>query len=87
MLKTLLKSKKFLVSLSGVLFVLLNQVAGLNIPETTLAEVVGLMAAYVIGQGFADKGKEAIKAEEVFVKEEARIQNEFLLSQSVEPRE
>jgi hypothetical protein len=61
MLKTLLKSKKFLVSLSGVLFVLLNQTLGLNIPEATVAEVVGLMAAYVIGQGFADKGKEAVK--------------------------
>ena len=64
MLKTLLKSKKFLVSLSGVLFVLLNKWTALNVPEETVLEVVGLMAAYVIGQGFADKGKEAVKAEE-----------------------
>lgn len=61
MLKTLLKSKKFLVSLSGVLFVLLNRISGLEVPEQTVLEVVGLMAAYVIAQGFADKGKEAIK--------------------------
>jgi len=61
MLKTLLKSKKFLVSLSGVLFVLLNQISGLEVPEATVLQVVGLMAAYVVGQGFADKGKEEAK--------------------------
>ncbi len=63
MLKVLLSSKKFLVSLSGVLFVLLNQISGLNIPEATVIQVVGLLAAYVVGQGIADKGKEAVKDE------------------------
>lgn len=60
-MKQLLKSKKFLVSLSGVLFVLLNKTLGLAVPEETVLQVVGLLAAYVVGQGFADKGKEEAK--------------------------
>lgn len=49
------KSKKFLMSLAGVLAVVLAHF--LNIPEGTTLEVSGIIIAYVIGQGIADAGK------------------------------
>jgi hypothetical protein len=58
MFKTLLSSKKFIASFAGMLFVILNQVSGVPVPEDTVLQVVGLLAAYILGQGIADKGKE-----------------------------
>lgn len=62
MIKKLLASRKFVASASGALFVLLNEVLGLGVSENTVFQVVGLLAAYVVGQGVADHGKERIKA-------------------------
>jgi len=59
-LKELLKSKKFIAMLVGVLTVLLGKV-GLDLDEETLTKIVGLVAAYVLGQGIADHGKEQKK--------------------------
>lgn len=55
------KSKKFLAALSGALFVFLNETLGLGISEAAVIEIVGLLAAYVVGQAIADAGKERIK--------------------------
>lgn len=59
MWKKLLSSRKFVVSLSGILFVMANDVLGIGVSEDVVLGVVGLLAAYVIGQGAADFGKEA----------------------------
>lgn len=61
MLKQMLQSKKFLVSISGVAFVLLNEVSGLVVQEETVLTVAGIIVAYIVGQGIADKGKESVK--------------------------
>lgn len=61
MLKTLLGSKKFIVALAGVLFVLLNELAGLDISEAAVLQILGIVTAYILGQGVADIGKEAAK--------------------------
>lgn len=58
MLAKLFGSKKFIAALSGALFVVLNEVLGFGIQEDTVLEVVGLLAAYIVGQGIADHGKE-----------------------------
>ena len=62
MITDLFKSKKFLAALAGVVFVIVNKL-GLDLDEPTVITIVGLIAAYVIGQGHADTGKEARKLE------------------------
>lgn len=56
----LLKSKKFIMSVGGVLAVVLGHFLG--VPEETTLEIVGIVIAFVLGQGIADAGKEAAKA-------------------------
>ena len=51
----ILKSKKFWVSVGGVVAVLLSHFFG--VAEPTTNEVVALVVAYVLGQGIADAGK------------------------------
>ena len=51
----ILKSRKFYVSIAGVIAVLLAHF--LNIAETTTMEIAGIVIAYVLGQGLADIGK------------------------------
>jgi hypothetical protein len=58
-MKTILKSKKFLSSVAAILFVLSPASAGLD--EATILQVVSLVAAYIVGQGIADNGKEAAR--------------------------
>lgn len=56
----LLKSKKFQMALAGVIVVIItNFIPDIN--DTSLTEIVGLIIAYIIGQGLADFGKEAKK--------------------------
>ncbi len=58
----ILKSKKFQAALVGLALVLLEQV----VPGSSalpVSEAVGLLAAYIIGQGLADFGKERAKIE------------------------
>ncbi len=57
-LKALLSSKKFVAALIGAL-VWLGGKVGLNVDTETMAGIVGPIAAYVLGQGIADSGKEA----------------------------
>ena len=57
------KSKKFWMSIAGVFTILLSEWVGLS--EDKLMGIAGIFISYVIGQGIADKGKEAerVKAE------------------------
>ena len=63
MLQQLVTSKKFLVAFSSILFVLTNEIFSFGIQETTILEVVSVSAAYIVGQGVADSGKEKSRFE------------------------
>jgi len=55
----LFKSKKFLAAIGGVIAAVLFYF--LSIPEQTTKQVLGIIISYIVGQGSADKGKEAEK--------------------------
>jgi uncharacterized protein involved in cysteine biosynthesis len=56
----LLKSKKFQMAVAGIIVVIVqNFIPEIN--ETELLSMVGLVIAYIIGQGAADFGKERNK--------------------------
>lgn len=59
-IKALLGSKKFLVMLAGIIVAVLAKV-GVPLDPDLVNQVVGLAAAYIVGQGIADHGKEAAK--------------------------
>lgn len=64
MLKQLLTSKKFVAAAVGLLTVVLAFVLGklgVSVPDEKLAEFIGILAVYLLGQGIADHGKEAAK--------------------------
>jgi len=58
--KEFLTSKKFIAAVAGILLTLLAKLH-FEIPESTVQELVGLIIAYLISQGWADRGKEAAK--------------------------
>jgi len=58
--KEFLTSKKFIAAVAGVLITLLAKLH-FDIPESTVQEIVGLVIAYLLAQGWADHGKEAAK--------------------------
>ena len=60
LLKSLLESKKAAATLVAVIVWLVARV-GWNVDEALLLPVVGSLATFVLAQGFADKGKEAVK--------------------------
>jgi len=53
-----LTSKKAIATLAGVLIVATNRI-GLQLPEDAVTQIIGAIAAYVVGQGLADLGKNA----------------------------
>lgn len=53
-------SKKFIAAVAGILITLLAKLK-FDVPESTVQEIVGLIIAYIISQGWADSGKEAAK--------------------------
>lgn len=62
LLKVLLGSKKRVAALSAVLLVLLQPLwlkLGLDLNLDQVELIVGALAAYILGQGLADMGKEA----------------------------
>ncbi len=61
--KELFKSKKFLAAIAGAAVVVLNKAIGLEIPETDVLKILGVVASYIVGQGIADHGKEKAKIE------------------------
>jgi len=58
MIKGLVGSKKFVVTVSALIATLLAKYK-LNVDPTMIQYFVGLVIAYVIGQGIADNGKAA----------------------------
>ena len=56
----LLKSKKFIAAVTGVIVTVILHVIP-EMPEEAANTVVSLFIAYIIGQGGADWGKEAKK--------------------------
>ncbi len=60
-LKALFSSKKFLVMLAGVAVAVASKL-GLAITPDLVNQILALVAAFVVGQGIADNGKEAAKA-------------------------
>jgi hypothetical protein len=59
----ILTSKKALATVAG-LIVAGSAKYGFGLDEATVVEILGSVAAYVIGQGIADNGKEAAKIEQ-----------------------
>lgn len=59
-IKEFITSKKFIAAVAGIVLTLLAKLH-FNIPESTVQEIVGLIIAYLVAQGWADKGKEAAK--------------------------
>lgn len=58
----LFKSKKFIVSLIGLIVVIAGHF-GLELDEVSLVTIVSPIIAYIIGQGMSDLGKEKAKIE------------------------
>ena len=56
-MKELVKSKKFLMSLAGIIAVVLGHFTG--IMEDKIQEILAVIIAYVLGQGVSDFGKSA----------------------------
>jgi len=48
-------SKKFWMSIAGVIAVVLSDTAG--IPENQTLMIAGIIIAYILGQGMSDSGK------------------------------
>ena len=61
-LRDMLRSKKFLAAVAGVLVGLAGKV-GLELETESLVAVLTPIVAYILGQGLADAGKEAIQIE------------------------
>lgn len=51
------KSRKFLLSLASTLFIALTEVFGLDISAQTYWGIVGVVAAYVLGESYIDSRK------------------------------
>jgi len=60
LLRELLTSKKFVAMLVGIITVVVTKI-GWDIDHDTISQIVALVASYIVGQGFADKGKEAAR--------------------------
>lgn len=58
----MLTSKKFLTMIVALILGVTNRI-GLNLPESELQIVIASLMTYIIGQGFADAGKEKAKIE------------------------
>lgn len=60
LLKQLLASKKAIAAATGVLVSVVGR-WGLDLPADAVNQIVGVIAAYILGQGIADAGKEAVR--------------------------
>lgn len=70
-------SKKFIAAVAGILITLLAKLK-FDIPESTVQEIVGLVMAYVLAQGWADSGKEAAKIQAVSVQAVRDRENSYV---------
>ena len=60
LIKQLLSSKKAIAAVTGVLVSVVGR-WGLDLPVDAVNQIVGVIAAYIVGQGIADAGKEAVR--------------------------
>lgn len=61
-IKSLVTSKKAAAMVAGVLMAAFGKKVGLD--ESAVTSIVATVIAYLVGQGIADHGKEAVKAKE-----------------------
>ena len=61
LLNQLLKSKKFVAMIIGIIATFLSTRYGFD--EVQTKEIIALVISYIVGQGIADHGKEAVKAQ------------------------
>ena len=55
-----LKSRKFILVVATAMLTICNDGLGLGLPSESIMTIVGLVATYVLGQGYVDgKEKEA----------------------------
>ena len=55
-----LKSRKFILVVATAILTICNDGLGLGLPTESILSIVGLVASYVVGQGYVDgKEKEA----------------------------
>ena len=59
-IKEMLKSKKFIASVAGVIVAATAKI-GLDLDTEAVAAIVAPFVAYILGQGWADAGKEVAK--------------------------
>jgi len=62
MIRSLLSSKKAVAAIAGVVVIGASR-AGIVLPPEATHDLVAVVVAYLIGQGLADVGKEAVKAD------------------------
>lgn len=61
-MKELLKSKKFQAAVVGLVVAILSHF-GLDVDNATVMTILSPILAFILGQGIADAGKEAMKIE------------------------
>ena len=59
----MLGSKKALATLAGIVFYVLDEMLGLEVPGDLKTQILALLGMYVVGQGIADIGKERAKVD------------------------
>lgn len=75
LLRKLLSSRKFLVMMATCIGLLITKVFKVQVDQATILEFLGVVAAWLIAQGIADKGKEAAKVDAIAV-----VQTDSLIS-------
>lgn len=60
LIKQLLASKKAIAMIAGVIVAAVGRI-GLELPTDAVTQIVAPIVAYILGQGLADAGKEAMK--------------------------
>ena len=60
LIRSLLSSKKAIAAIAGVIVAAVGRF-GLDLPTDAVTQVVAPIIAYILGQGIADAGKEAVK--------------------------
>lgn len=62
MIKEAARSKKFIITVAGVITAAAMKI-GLELPTEAVATILAPAIAYILGQGWADTGKEAARIE------------------------
>jgi uncharacterized membrane protein (DUF441 family) len=60
LIKQLLSSKKAIAAVTGVLVSVVGR-WGLDLPADAVTQIVAVICSFILGQGVADAGKEAVR--------------------------